>query len=223
MQFIYHSDSGDNSIILNGDIHKYIFKVRRHNIKNNLFLRNLLDNFIYEYKIVNVSRRDTTIELIKKEDKPILPLKDLHIGWCLIDTKNIEKVIASLNEIGVDKITFIKCKYSQYNIKLNIDKLTKLLINSSSQCGRSNIIKLDTKDSIEEFIQTYPNSYMFNFSTNHIDNHKDNIKEIILGCEGGFSKDELNLIDKNKIVGIDSNLILRSETAAITIASKILL
>jgi 16S rRNA (uracil1498-N3)-methyltransferase len=223
MQFTYHINAGDNTISLSGDIHKYLFKVRRHNIDKNLFLRNLLDNYIYEYKIINVSRRDTSIELLNKEEKIILPSKDLHIGWCLIDIKNIEKVIASLNEIGVSKITFIKCKYSQYNIKLNIEKLNKLLINSSSQCGRSNIISLDLIDSLEEFKSLYPNSYMFNFSKNHIDNYKDDIKTIVLGCEGGFSQDEIDRFTNDKVVGIDSNMILRSETASITIASKILL
>ena len=33
--------------------------------------------------------------------------------------------------------------YSQKNFKINIEKIEKILINSSCQCGRSNIIKLD--------------------------------------------------------------------------------
>ena len=42
----------------------------------------------------------------------------LHIGWCVIDPKTVEKYIASLNEIGVDKITFIYADYSQKISKL---------------------------------------------------------------------------------------------------------
>jgi len=63
---------------------------------------------------------------------------------------------------------------------------------------------------------------MFNFSKNNISNSKNNIQTIIIGCEGGFSSDEIKQIDESKIVGINSNLILRSETAILTIASKLL-
>ena len=69
----------------------------------------------------------------------------------MVDPKIVEKSIASLNELGVDKITFIYCEYSQKNFKPNFEKLEKLLINSSSQCGRSSIIKLDSCNSLKEF------------------------------------------------------------------------
>ncbi|WP_419671776.1 16S rRNA (uracil(1498)-N(3))-methyltransferase [Aliarcobacter butzleri] len=44
-----------------------------------------------------------------------------------------------------------------------------------------------------------------------------------MGCEGGFSKNERDKFNKNFIVGFDSNLILRSETAIISASSKIIL
>jgi 16S rRNA (uracil1498-N3)-methyltransferase len=124
--------------------------------------------------------------------------------------------------LGVDKVTFIYCQYSQKKYKINFDKLDKLLINSSQQSGRSDIIKIDICDSFQNFLSLYPNSYLFNFSSNHIDTKKSDIQTIILGCEGGFSDNEISLINKENIIGINSNIILKSETASITIASKIL-
>jgi 16S rRNA (uracil1498-N3)-methyltransferase len=222
MQFTYHINSGDQTLTIDGDLHKYLFKVRRHDKDKNIFFRNLIDNNIYEYKVDIIDKRKTTLTLFNFEEKIIQSNKSLHIGWCVIDPKSIEKQIASLNELGVEKITFIYCEYSQYKYKVNLDKLEKLLINSSQQSGRSNLIILKESNSIEDFISDNPNSYMFNFSSNHIDNLKDNIDTIILGCEGGFSEDEVLSFDKTKIVGISSDIILRSETAAVTIASKLL-
>ncbi|MEA2018638.1 MAG: 16S rRNA (uracil(1498)-N(3))-methyltransferase [Campylobacterota bacterium] len=224
MQFTYHKDSGDEFLTIEADIHKYLFKIRRHNIDENLYFRNLKDKNIYQYKVDNITRRQTTLKLINCEKKSVEPSKYLHIGWCLIDFKSIEKVIASLNELGVTKITFISCEYSQKQYKINFEKLNKLLINSSQQSGRSSIIEIDTYiyDSIDKFLQNYPNSYMFNFSSNNIVNSISDIKTIVLGCEGGFSIEEVNKFSDDKIVGVDSNLILRSETAIVTIASKIL-
>ncbi|MEA3314629.1 MAG: 16S rRNA (uracil(1498)-N(3))-methyltransferase [Campylobacterota bacterium] len=221
MQFIFHTDAKNKTLNIEEELHKYIFKVRRHNIEKELYFRNLKDKNIYKYKVLSINRRRTTLKLIDFEELIIEPSKKLHIGWCLIDFKSIEKNIASLNELGVTKITFIDCEYSQ-KYKINYEKLNKLLINSSQQSGRSNIIELDNCDNLDDFIKENKNSYMFNFSKNSIDNKKNDIDTIILGCEGGFSKNEISKFEQNKIVGIDSNIILRSETAIITIASKLL-
>jgi len=222
MQFIYHKDSSKQNLTIDGDLYKYIFKVRRLDSTKNIFFRNLEDKNIYEYKVLNIDRRKATLELIGFEQKIIEPKKELHIAWCIIDPKSIEKYIASLNELGVTKITFIYCQYSQKQYKPNLEKLKKLLINSSSQCGRSSIIELDICDTLQEFIKNNPNSYMFNFSKNNILNYKDDISTIIIGCEGGFSKQEFESFDKQKVVGIDNNLILKSETAVLSVACNIL-
>ena len=222
MQFTYHKDSGLKTIEIEAEVHKYLFKVRRHDINENLYFRNLEDKNIYSYQVQNIDRRKTILSLQGFEEKVIEPKKELHIGWCKIDPKSIEKVIASLNELGVTKITFINCEFSQGKYTVNYEKLEKLLINSSQQSGRSSVIKLENSNSLDDFLKDYPDSYMLNFSKNLIDDHKDDIKIIIIGCEGGSSSDEVITFNDDKIVGIDSNLILRSETGVITIASKIL-
>jgi len=222
MQYTYHKNSGANSIEIEAELHKYLFKIRRHDINESLYFRNLEDTNIYSYKVQNIDRRKTVLILQSFEEKIIEPKKELHIGWCKIDPKSIEKVIASLNELGVTKITFINCEFSQRKYTINYEKLEKLLINSSQQSGRSSIIELDEIESLDKFLENNPNSYMFNFSKNLIDDKKDDINTIVIGCEGGFSSDEVDTFSSEKIVGIDSNLILRSETGVITIASKII-
>ena len=222
MQFTYHNNAGDKSLKIDGDLHKYLFKIRRQDSTENIYFRNLKDNNIYEYQISNISRRDTLLTLISSEEKIIEPYRDLHIGWCIIDTKEVEKNIALLNEIGVNKITFISCQFTQKKYKINFEKLEKLLQNSSSQCGRSNIIELSSCGSLDEFIKTNPNTYMFNFSSNNINNIKQDIKTIVIGCEGGFSQDELSKFSEEKIVGCNINAILKSQTAVVSVASIVL-
>lgn len=223
MQFLYNENSGESKLSLEGEQYKYIFKVRRHKSDESLFFRNLRENILYEYKIENIDRRKAVLSLVNSEERVIEAKKKLHIGWCVIDPKSVERSISFLNEIGVGMITFIYCKYSQSKYKPNIEKLEKLLINSSSQCGRSSIIKLDECDSLEEFLDQNPGSYMFNFSQNNIADKKNDIETIVIGCEGGFSEDEVKMLTKDKIVGVDSNMIFRSETAVTVAASAVLL
>jgi len=209
-------------MIFSFNLKQYTHELVKRLKDKSIFFRNLIDSFIYEYKVEYLDKRLATLHLITKEEKVIVSAKKLHIGWCKIDFKNIEKVIASLNELGVDKITFIECEYSQRNITLNFDKLEKLLYNSSSQSGRSDIIKLEYSKNLDEFLSKYPDSYMFNFSSKNISDEKEKIETIVLGCEGGFSKKEIAKFRSEKIVGINSDIILRSETAVINIASKII-
>lgn len=223
MQFTFHEDSGQDTLTIDGDLYKYIFKVRRQKIDEELYLRNLKDNNIYKYKIIDINRRKSILQLLNYEENIIKQSISLHIGWCIVDPKTIEKVLQSLNELGVEKISFIYCQYSQKQFKFNFDKLDKILINSSQQCGRSNMMILETYDNLDKFIEDYPDTYMLNFSKNNIEKNKNDIETILVGCEGGFSEDEIKRLPSNKIVGINSNLILRSETAVLSVSSKILI
>lgn len=223
MQFTYDEFCGKDILEIKDDVYNYLIKARRHKIDDEIYFRNLKDDNIYLYKINNIDKKRAILNLISSEEKILLNEKKLHLGWCVVDPKTVEKYITSLNEMGVDKITFIYADYSQKNFKINIEKLEKILINSSSQCGRSNIIKLEVSKNIEQFIKENENVYFLDFSTVCIDNKKDEIKTLVIGCEGGFSKNERDTFTKDNIVGFNSNLILRSETAIVSAGAKILL
>lgn len=223
MQFTYDEFCGTELLEIKDEVYNYLLKARRHKIDDEIYFRNLKDENLYLYKINYIEKKKAILNLISSEKKVLINEKKLHLGWCVVDPKTIEKYIPSLNEMGVDKITFIYSDFSQKNFKINIDKLEKILINSSSQCGRSDIIKLDLCKNLDTFIKDNENIYFLDFSNISIDNKKDEIKTLVIGCEGGFSNNERKTFDKDNIVGFNSNLILRSETAVISASSKILL
>jgi 16S rRNA (uracil1498-N3)-methyltransferase len=221
MQFSYDSQAGSDSLNIKDEVYKYLIKARRHRVDEIIPFRNLNDNFIYSYKILSISKRDAFLQLVSKEEKIVENSNNLHLIWCMVDPKTIEKYIASLNELGVSKITFVYCEYSQKNFSINIEKLNKILINSSCQCGRSSLMNLDVKDTIEDLIDE--DTYFLDFSKTLLDDKKTQIKKLVVGCEGGFSSFEREKFNKDKTVGFDTNLILRSETAIISASSKILI
>lgn len=223
MQFTYDEFCGSDILEIKDEVYNYLIKARRHKIDDEIYFRNLKDNNIYLYKINSIDKKRAILNLILTEEKIVLNENNLHLGWCVVDSKTVEKHIASLNEMGVDKITFIYADYSQKNFKINIEKLEKILINSSTQCGRSNIIKLEVSKNLEQFIKENENVYFLDFSTICIDDKKDEIKTLVIGCEGGFSQKEREKFNKDFVVGFNSNLILRSETAIISAGAKILL
>ena len=223
MQFTYDEFCGTELLEIKDEVYNYLLKARRHKIDDEIYFRNLKDENLYLYKINYIDKKKAILNLISSENKILINEKKLHIGWCVVDPKTIEKYIPSLNEMGVDKITFIYSDFSQKNFKINIDKLEKILINSSSQCGRSDIIKLNVCKNLDTFMKEKENIYFLDFSEHSISNKINEIKTLVIGCEGGFSSSERETFNKDNIVGFDSNLILRSETAVISACSKILL
>lgn len=218
MQFLYSQEAPSQTLTIEGDDFKYLSKVRRIQIGENVVLCNLNDASFYHYSVENIDKKTITLSLqFSKKIEQHLPF--LHIGWCIVDPKTIEKTLPFINELGVTKITFIYCKKSQRNFKLNFERMQKILINSCQQCGRGNLMQLESCDSIEEFIQQNPNAHICDFGGEKFTSH--NIQTIIVGPEGGLSECEQTLnLPK---IGFDTPLILRSETAVTAIASKILI
>lgn len=223
MQFIYDKNAKNELLKIEDENYNYIVKARRHKLDDILDFRNLEDDFLYSYKISQIDKKSLFLNLLKKEKRVIENSKKIHLAWCVVDPKTIYENIASLNELGVDKITFVYSDFSQKNFKINFEKLEKILINSSSQCGRSSIIKLDIYKNIDTFIKDNPDTYFLDFSQTSIDSKVSDIKTLMIGTEGGFSKRERELFNKNFIVGFSSNLILKSQTAIISATSKIIL
>jgi 16S rRNA (uracil1498-N3)-methyltransferase len=84
------------------------------------------------------------------------------------------------------------------------------------------MMQLEMVDDLESFLKVYPESKMLNFSHNSLGSKQD-IETIVIGCEGGFHKDEVALFKPENIVGFDTPLVLKSESAVCAVASKLLL
>jgi len=222
MQYLFLKEAGEATLLLKGDEHRYLFKVRRHREGEVIALRNLLDEQIYFYKIASLDKKEAHLVLEDSKTLSIKAQKKLHIAWCVIDPKSVEKVLPTLNEMGVDSITFIYCERSQKSFKPDFKRLEKILLNSSQQCGRSVLMKLSLVDDLATFLETNPNTVMLNFSE-HTLSENANIGTFLIGCEGGFTANEVALFKRENIMGLDTPLILKSESAVCAVASKLLL
>ncbi len=222
MLYLYNAQAGTPQLSLEGDDHRYIFKVRRHKEGDTLYLRNLEDGLLHRYLITFMDKRSSNLILQESSVLEIKAKHSLHIGWCVIDPKSVEKVLPSLNEMGVEKITFIYCKRSQKSFKLDFKRLEKILLNSLQQSGRSQMMQLEMSEDLPQFLAKYPQSKMLNFSEDNFIG-TTTVDTIVIGCEGGFHEDEVALFKTEDIVGFDTPLVLKSESAVCAVASKLLL
>jgi len=219
MQFLYYENPA-NTIILTGEEHKYLFKVRRTKANEYVKIRNLKDDNLYIYKIDSINKKEAVLTLEKTLHQPNRPEKFLHIGWCVIDTKNIEKALPFLNELGVSKISFIYCDYSQKNFKINPNRIKKILINSSQQCGRSDLMQIETIESSDKFFELYDDIVAIDFDGEVLPCDVETSSVFMIGPEGGFSEKEKKRFKKCYRF---KTFILRSETATISLSAKLLI
>jgi len=222
VQYLFLAQAGEPNLTLRGDEHRYIFKVRRHREGEVIALRNLEDASIYFYKINTLSKKEAFLSLESSKVLEVKAKKNLHLAWCVIDPKSVEKILPTLNEMGVNAITFIYCSRSQKSFKLDFTRLEKILLNSSQQCGRSSLLQLSMANSLEEFLKEHPNTMMLNFSKNIL-KESSTISTFLIGCEGGFTTDEVALFEEEKLIGLDTPLVLKSESAVCVVASKLLI
>lgn len=221
--YIFDDKAGQTPLTLKGELHKYLIKVRRHDIGDELAFRNKDDiKTLHKYKIVEVEPRSATLELTDSNEFEVNATKDLHIAWCVIDAKSVEKVLPSLCEIGVSKISFIFCERSQKNFKPDFKRYDRIVEASMQQSGRTSLLAFDTYKNIATFIQEYPDTKVFDFTDNVLSGDSD-FKRVLIGCEGGFSKMEKELLKTQEVFRLNSPMVLRSESAVMAVASKILL
>lgn len=220
MQFNFCEDVGAQSLALSVKEYSHIFKVRRIAVGANLDFCNLSDGKIYTYEIYEINKKEANLVLKDtKEAKKVSTCK-VHIGWCVVDPKTIEKNIAMLNEMGVEKVTFVYAEFSQKSYKIDENRLKRILVNSCEQSGRTSLMQIEVLSSVKEYLENYPKSVIIDFSENFL-NGSENIESFLVGPEGGFSKQERELFVNREVFGLKSPNILRSETAVTGVCAKI--
>ncbi|WP_457749852.1 16S rRNA (uracil(1498)-N(3))-methyltransferase [Sulfurimonas sp.] len=223
MLYLLNEDAGKEHLHVKGEDFKYLIKVRRHRVGDLLQLRKKKDiDILYAYQLCEISGREALLTLQSSQQKSVKALKELHIGWCVIDNKSIEKVLASLNEIGVQKISFIYCERSQKNFKPDIKRFERIIEASNQQCGRTELMQFDFVKNIDTFISANPDTKVFDFTDKTLGCESD-FTTVLIGCEGGFSSKEKSRLASQEVFRLNTPMILRSESAALAVAAKILL
>jgi len=211
-------------LTVEGDAYRYLFKVRRFRREDPLPLRNLYagDDRLYFYSVESLDRRRAMLALESSRVLPVRPKRPLHLGWCLVDPKTVEKSLPTLNEIGVGQITFIRCKRSQQNFRLETERLKRILINSCQQCGRSDLMGLEFAEELKSFVHRSPDSVLLDFSGMPLE-CGERIETLVIGPEGGIDDEERMLFASGRVRGLETPMILRSESAAVAAAARLIL
>lgn len=212
----------NNVAILNEDESLHCVKVLRHKVGDVI---QVIDGFGTRAigKIEAAHAKQCAVSLSEKEVVKQTRNYKLHIA--IAPTKNIERIewfVEKAVEIGIDEISFIKCKNSERTI-IKDDRLKKVAEAAVKQSQQAFIPKINSLIDLKEFIKK--NTSDVKLIAHCEKESKQHIKKIItmsksftvlIGPEGDFTKDEIELaLSLNYVPVALGESRLRTETAGV--------
>jgi 16S rRNA (uracil1498-N3)-methyltransferase len=177
--------------------------------------------FFYSAKITKADSKKCQFEILDKRETP---KKNFHIHIAIAPTKNADRVewfVEKAIEIGIHEISFILCKNSERKV-INMERVEKIAVNALKQSQQALLPKLNELVPFKKILEVKADQRFIGFVDSDNSLHLKALAQlnkkylILIGPEGDFSKEELELALKNgfKKVSLGPNR-LRTETAAL--------
>jgi 16S rRNA (uracil1498-N3)-methyltransferase len=212
----------NNVAILNEDESLHCVKVLRHKVGD--IIQVIDGNGTRAIgKIEAAHAKQCAVSLIEKEVVKQTRKYKLHIA--IAPTKNIERIewfVEKAVEIGIDEISFIKCKNSERTV-IKDDRLKKVAEAAVKQSQQAYIPKINPLIDFKEFIKKNISdvkliAHCEKESKHHIKQFITTTKTftVLIGPEGDFTKDEIALaLSLNYVPVALGDSRLRTETAGL--------
>lgn len=224
MDLFYSKFNINNKLITINEIDsKHITRSFRKNIGDLIRITNG-EGLLCEAKIVEKGKNikvKVISTIIHEPDK-------LSIHIAISPLKNISRFewfVEKATELGIRQITPVISRYSEKK-KINKERLERIMTSSIKQSNQFFLPKINPVTTFSSFIlNNAEEKIMANLRTENKlkkELFKNNSMCILIGPEGGFSDEEINLAKEKKIKEITlGNNRLRSETAAIYLISAL--
>ena len=221
---LYFSDKIQSEII------SYLTREQSHYVKDVMRLKTgdsfsvFNDQGEWNAIIENYEKDGARIKILKKVRNKKSE-KNVWLAFSPIKQNPLNFMIQKTTELGIQKFIPVICERSVVN-DINIERIKKIIIESSEQSNRLSVPEITKKESLKNFLKLFPKNGCIIFCD--INCNKSNFKNILskkikgpvcilVGPEGDFSENERQLIielNQTCSLSLASN-ILRAETAAI--------
>ena len=222
--FYSNFNNSDSDIILDEIDSKHLSKSLRKKVGDIIRITNG-NGLEIKGKIIRLGKniKVNVINRVKHKKKDLL----IHIAMSpLKNQSRFEWFVEKSTEIGISEITPLITKFSEKK-KVNVSRLNKIVISSMKQSNQFYLPKVNQITSFDEFLKLNKD---YKFIAHLKNNNRFNKKSIgnkdkivvMIGPEGGFSKEEILKANKEKIkeISFGKNR-FRSETAGVFAVSII--
>lgn len=189
------------------------------------------NGYRYECVILDAHPKHTVVEILTKTE--IRPWWGFRLELCVAPSKNIDRMewlVQKCVELGVDRITLMKCRRSERKI-LKSERLSKIAISAMNQSLKTSLVEIVESD-FESLVADHFHGFKcFGYCDDSIplktfaNEYGGGDVRIMIGPEGDFSPEEVKMaMDKGYMPVTFGGSRLRLETAALyaTVAAHVL-
>lgn len=218
----YYTDqniTGEDMSIRDKELLHRLSGVMRYKAGETLKLFNGKNNFDYMYEVKELNKKEGYLTFLSKEENVSSVTQKVNV-YAAIVKSDFDDMVREMVELGVNDIYPI-ISDRVVRTELNYERLNKIIIEASEQCGRVNIPKLSGISKLKDF--TLLTSLNICYHTKEVsqENKINNVtqgelvKNIFIGPEGGWSDSEIEWFLENnfEFKTLKTNT-LRAKTAA---------
>lgn len=223
----------NSTVILEGEEHHHLKNVMRSRVGDEVILFN--GSNLDAYGIIkSIDKNSTLIQINNIKENENEPTINFTLYQAVCKGDKLSLITQKITELGASNLCVFYSKFTDIKDKTSkLDKLDRVSISASKQCGRSSIVKttgvlsfnemIDHAKSNDKVFVAYENENKLTLFSSLKKNAKFKNIGLIIGAEGGFSEEEIEILkEKNfEIISLGKR-ILRTETAGIVGSSTII-
>lgn len=202
----------------------HITKVLRFQTGDKLHVTDGVGN-LYFCEIRNIRKSMVDLSIVdKKSEERSTPFITLCIGN-IKKRDRLEFAAEKATELGVDRLIIFRGDHSQKE-KIRKDRIESTVVSAMKQSVRLYLPEILFEESLKSVLQHQKEGEFLLMADETTDStlnmdQSENPLFMIIGPEGGFSKSERDILDKNNAQRISlGNKRLRTETAAIIMVDR---
>jgi 16S rRNA (uracil1498-N3)-methyltransferase len=230
--------SSESSVLFDGDLFHHIFDVCRQE-KGSKF-EVLISGKAYLVEVTEVTKKSAKARIMEERTVAALPHPYLKLALCVPRFPVLEAVLEKAVEMGVHTVQLLSSDYSFIKSSEKIsenkwERWQKIIVSSTQQSGRGELMALAAPQPLQKFIQTLNpkdrSLCLFGYEGDNVMTLQDYLRPtataktwtdawVIVGGEGGFSTQEAQTLKECGIQPVTiGDQILRVETACIALLS----
>lgn len=221
---------------MTGDDHNHLTNVLRAKVGEEVVLCPQ-DGCDYIYSILAIGKKETELNFVEKQINKNEPSVNLTLYMSILKGDKMDYVVQKATELGVNTIAPLYTKYVQFLGDVKVDRLNKICVEASKQCGRGKLPVVLNVNNFDEMLAKLPTYDLVVFAYEKAEDvdlksylsakkqEDKNIKNvaIIIGSEGGFSGEEVAAVERAGAIGLTlGKRILRAETASVAVTSIVM-
>ncbi len=183
------------------------------------------DGFEYKAKVLVANKKSVQVLLLKKIKPKVESNLKIHLAQAVSKSDRMDYMVQKATELGANSITpilservVVKLDTKRWNKK--ITHWQQIAISATEQSFRTKVPQINYPLKLAEYVNLENNADKFILDTEAKTRFADNQKPgnnitLLIGPEGGFAKNEIDLAHNNgfKRIGIGPR-VLRTETVA---------